>query len=99
MADDDVVNPYAPWVEHTAVDVRKWLDPDWREQFEAEWAAAIEDAKTSYDLAAVTELVEQWWPKAQICACPGARAEIDQAHADYLAGTLETVPYDLDGDD
>jgi hypothetical protein len=95
MADpDDVVTPYAPKVEHTAKDVHQWLDEDWRAQFQEEWDAALDTAKTSYDIAAVFAVVEKWWPLAQLCAKPGARAHWEATNRQHEQGTLDGIPYD-----
>ncbi|WP_407922147.1 DUF6247 family protein [Carbonactinospora thermoautotrophica] len=48
--DTPVLSPYAPRVDKTPAAVREALDPDWRAEFEAEWRAALEQAKETFDL-------------------------------------------------
>ncbi|WP_267595234.1 DUF6247 family protein [Carbonactinospora thermoautotrophica] len=97
--DIPVVTPYAPRVEKTPAAVREALDPDWREQFEADWRAALDQAKETFDLAPAHEVVMKWWGPAQVCAKPGARESIEQQCRALDAGTLATIPFDPEADD
>lgn len=96
---DEVVSPYAPRVPRTATAVRDMLDPDWREEFEAEWRAALDKAKETFDLADAFHAVERWWPRAQLCAKPGAREQVERVEREIAAGTFVGIPYDPETDD
>lgn len=101
--DPAFLTAYAPRVEHTPGDVWHHLDEDLREQFTAEyWPALRTDeqaAEAGQPAHAVAEVLNRWWPRAQVCAQPGGRARCERAYQEYLAGDLSGIPYDLDGTD
>ncbi|WP_141658808.1 DUF6247 family protein [Carbonactinospora thermoautotrophica] len=97
--DTPVLSPYAPRVDKTPAAVREALDPDWRAQFEADWRAALEQAKETFDLDAIHEVILNWWPLAQLCAKPGGRAQLEQIDREIAAGTAKTVPAEIEFDD
>lgn len=79
----DVVSPFAPRVEKSVTAIRDALDDDLRVEFDA----------------AVDTLIKQWWPRAQLCAQPGGRDQVEAAFAALERGDpVATVPFDLDGD-
>ncbi|WP_066883306.1 DUF6247 family protein [Carbonactinospora thermoautotrophica] len=97
--DTQALSPYAPRVDKTPATVRQALDPDLRAEYEAEWRAALDQAKETFDLAAAFDVLERWWPVAQVCVQPGGRQQVERAEREWLAGTLNGIPYDLEGDD
>ncbi|MCX9190433.1 hypothetical protein C3Y87_03170 [Carbonactinospora thermoautotrophica] len=99
LSDDiPVVTPYAPRVEKTPAAVREALDEDLRAEYAAEWAAALDKAKESFDLVPAFDMLERWWPVAQVCQQPGGRQAVEQGTRDALAG-VPGIPFDLDGED
>jgi hypothetical protein len=83
----DASSPYAPRIEQTPDAVRAALDPDQRELFDAEVAAAG---------AASAEVVDRWWGIAQIQAKgPGTRQRIEASSAAFARGEpFPAVPAD-----
>ncbi|MGH4009077.1 MAG: DUF6247 family protein [Pseudonocardiaceae bacterium] len=63
---------YARRVEKTPAAIRDALDPAQRDQFEAEYRAALARAADTLDLEPVLTLVQHtWWVRAVICLNPG----------------------------
>ncbi|WP_131785165.1 DUF6247 family protein [Protofrankia symbiont of Coriaria ruscifolia] len=85
MADADVTAPLDGVrirVDKTGSAVHAALDADQRAAFEAEFRAALAHVDDQFDLDAVQNVVERWWPAAVLCANPeirqGANPEIRQ---------------------
>lgn len=98
--ESDPVVAFAPRVEKTPKAVREALDPDLRVEFEREFQEALARAAETYDLEPVLEVVEEWWPQAQVCAQPGGRARIENYLKRRQAGLpVETVRLDLNPGD
>lgn len=81
-------------LEKTPAAIRDALDPAQREQFEAEYQAALARAAGTFDLEPVLTLVRcTWWVRAMICLNPemidGVATDIDRAaegHGSVFAG-------------
>jgi len=62
---------YSRWVEKTPAAIRNALAPAQREQFEAEYRAALARAADTLDLEPVLTLVQRtWWVRAVMCLNP-----------------------------
>jgi uncharacterized protein DUF6247 len=59
-------SPFVAPPEHTPAAVVEALRPELRERFLAEYGAALDEAKTTLDLAKVNEVVEEWWRTAWV---------------------------------
>jgi hypothetical protein len=59
-------SPFVAPPERTPAAVAEALRPELREQFLAEYGAALDEAKTTLDLAKVNEVVEEWWRTAWV---------------------------------
>ncbi|WP_322767893.1 DUF6247 family protein [Frankia sp. Cr1] len=73
MADADVTTPLYGMrirVDKTGPGVHAALDPERRAEFEAEFRSALAHADDQFDLDAVQDVVERWWPAAVLCANP-----------------------------
>jgi hypothetical protein len=58
-------DPSHPWrvpqPERTPAAIRAELPAELRGQFEAEYQAALEDAKQTYQLVRLDQVIEGWW--------------------------------------
>jgi len=50
-----------PMPERTPAAIRSALPAELRRQFEAEYQAALDDAKQTYELARLDQVIEGWW--------------------------------------
>jgi hypothetical protein len=66
--------------------VRDALDPERREEFEAEFRTALSQADDTFDLTAVQKVIDRWWPQALLCANPDIQAGIDEDRRRIAAG-------------
>ncbi|WP_322761575.1 DUF6247 family protein [Frankia sp. Cr2] len=80
MADADVTTPLygvRMRVDKTGPAVHAALDPERRAEFEAEFRNALAHVDDQFDLDAVQDVVERWWPAAVLCANPEIQEGID----------------------
>lgn len=73
-------------LDRTGPAIRDALDPERREEFEAEFRAALGQADETFDLTAVQKVIDQWWPQALLCANPEIQAGIDEDRRRIAAG-------------
>ena len=59
-------SPFVAPPERTPAAVAEALRPELRERFLAEYGAALDEAKTTLDLAKVNQVVEEWWRTAWV---------------------------------
>jgi Family of unknown function (DUF6247) len=82
--------------QRTPAAIRAELPEPLRGQFDREYRAALEDAKTSYQLDRVNEVVQAWWQLAWARRSP-SHAQAVQTGERLLRGeAVETVPAELD---
>ncbi|WP_131745868.1 DUF6247 family protein [Frankia sp. Cppng1_Ct_nod] len=89
MADADVTTPLYGVrirVDKTGPAVHAALDAERRAEFEAEFRAALAHADDRFDLDAVQDVVERWWPMAVLCANPEIQEGIDADRRRAAAG-------------
>lgn len=82
--------------QRTPAAIRAELPEPLRSQFDSEYRAALEEAKTSYQLDRLNEVVQAWWQLAWARRSP-AHANAVQTGERLLRGDpVETVPVELD---
>jgi Family of unknown function (DUF6247) len=82
--------------ERTPSAIRAELPKALRARFDREYRAALEEAKTSYQLDRVNEVVQAWWQLAWARRSP-AHEQALEAGRRLLAGEqVETFPVDVD---
>jgi len=92
--------PREPWrverPERSPAAIRAELPEAMRAEFDAEYLAALEDARTSYRLDRLNEVIEAWWLSGWARRSP-RHAEAMETGRRFLAGEpVETFPVDLD---
>jgi hypothetical protein len=73
-------------LDRTGPAIRDALDPERREEFEAEFRAALGQADETFDLTAIHKVLDRWWPQALLCANPEIQAGIDEDRRRIAAG-------------
>lgn len=73
-------------LDRTGPAIRLALDPERREEFEAEFRAALGQADDTFDLTATRKVIDRWWPQALLCANPEIQAGINEDRRRIAAG-------------
>ncbi len=82
--------------ERTPAAIRAELPAEMRPQFEADYRAALDDARANYRLDRVNEVIEAWWLTVWARRSP-RRAEVVETGMRVLRGEpVEVFPVDLD---
>jgi hypothetical protein len=82
--------------ERTPAAIRAELPDELRGRFDAEYQAALDDAKTSYRLDRLNQVMQSWWQTAWARRSP-RREQVVEAGARILRGEpVETFLVDLD---
>ncbi|WP_330173424.1 hypothetical protein OG875_07410 [Streptomyces sp. NBC_01498] len=68
--------------------------PDWLRAFEQEWPSTA----TDFDLPALTDVVDKWFPLARACATPGYLDDVEHTVRRMTEGNTEgMVFWDAEG--
>lgn len=81
---------------HAPARIRAVLPPAERADFEEDYAAALDEAKATFSLAPVTELLEHWRQRALLSQSPGHAESLERVRRMLAGEELPTVPADLD---
>lgn len=85
------VNP-----RHDPAAIRAVLPPGERADFEEDYAAALDEAKATFSLEPVTELLEHWRQRTLLSQSPGHAESLGRVRGMLAGEDLPTVPADLD---
>jgi hypothetical protein len=76
--------------------IRADLPETLRGQFDAEYRAALEEAKTSYQLDRLNEVVQAWWQLAWARRSPTHAQAVATGERLLRGDPVETFPVELD---
>jgi Family of unknown function (DUF6247) len=82
--------------ERTPSAIRAELPEALRAQFDAEYQAALEQAKTSYQLDRFNEVMQAWWQLAWARRSPTHQQALESGSRLLGGEQVETFPVDLD---
>jgi hypothetical protein len=82
--------------ERTPAAIRAELPAALRGRFDADYRAALEEAKTSYQLDRISEVVQAWWQLAWARRSPSHRQALEAGERVLRGDHLETFPVELD---
>jgi hypothetical protein len=82
--------------ERTPEAIRAELPDDLRAQFEAEYRAALEVARSTYRLDWLNEVVETWWLTVWARRSPRSAQATETGMRALRREPVETFPVDLD---
>jgi hypothetical protein len=82
--------------ERTPAAIRAELPDDLRRQFDAEYQAALEEAKATYRLDRLNDVVQSWWQLTWARRSPRYEQAIETGHRLLRGEEAETFPVDLD---
>ena len=82
--------------ERTPAAIRAELPEDLRGQFDAEYQAALDEARASYRLDQLNEVLEVWWRLVWARRSPRHEESIETGHRLLRGEEVETFPVDLD---
>jgi Family of unknown function (DUF6247) len=82
--------------ERTPAAIRAELPAELRDQFDAEYQAAIEDARVNYQLDRLNEVVQAWWQLVWARRSPRHEEAIETGRRLLRGEAVETFPVDLD---
>lgn len=82
--------------ERTPAAIRAELPDDLRGQFDAEYRAALEEAKVTYRLDRLNDVVQAWWQLVWARRSPQHEQAIETGHRLLRGEEVETFPVDLD---
>lgn len=82
--------------EHSPAAIRAELPDDVRAEFDAEYLAALEEAKTTYSLDRLNEVVEAWWLSMWARRSPRHEQAMETGRRILRGEPVETFPVDLD---
>jgi hypothetical protein len=82
--------------ERTPAAIRAELPDDLRAQFDAEYLAALDEARSTFRLDRLNEVIQEWWMSGWARRIPGHEQAMETGRR-FLAGEpVETFPVDLD---
>jgi Family of unknown function (DUF6247) len=82
--------------ERTPAAIRAELPDDLRGQFDAEYRAALEEAKATYRLDRLNDVVQAWWQLVWARRSPQHEQAIETGQQLLRGEEVETFPVDLD---
>ena len=82
--------------ERTPAAIRAELPDSLRGQFDAEYQAALEEAKATYRLDRLNDVVQAWWQLVWARRSPRHEQAIETGHRLLRGEEVETFPIDLD---
>jgi hypothetical protein len=82
--------------QRTPAAIRAELPDALRGQFDAEYRAALEEAKTSYQLDRLNEVVQAWWQLAWARRSPTHAQAVATGERLLRGDPVETFPVELD---
>jgi Family of unknown function (DUF6247) len=82
--------------ERTPAAIRAELPEELRGQFDAEYHAALEEARVSYRLDRVNEVVQAWWQLVWAQRSPRHKQAIETGRRLLRGEEVETFPVDMD---
>lgn len=92
--------PREPWrvepPERSPAAIRAELPEAMRAQFDAEYLAALDEARTTFRLDRLNEVIQAWWMSGWARRIPGHQQAMETGRR-FLAGEpVETFPVDVD---
>ena len=81
--------------ERTPVAIRAELPKDLRGQFDAEYQAALDEARASYRLDQLNEVLQVWWQLVWARRSPRHQEAIETGYRLLRGEEVETFPVDL----
>ena len=82
--------------ERTPAAIRAELPEELRRRFDAEFEAALEEARVSYRLDRLNEVVQVWWQLVWARRSPRHEEAIETGRRLLRGEEVETFPVDLD---
>jgi Family of unknown function (DUF6247) len=82
--------------ERTPAAIRAELPDGLRGQFDAEYQAALEEARVSYRLDRLNQVVQAWWQLVWARRSPRHEEAVETGHRLLRGEEVETFPVDLD---
>jgi hypothetical protein len=82
--------------ERSPAAIRAELPEAMRVEFDAEYFAALEEARTSYRLDRLNEVVEAWWLSTWARRIPGHEQAMETGRRILAGEPVETFPVDVD---
>jgi hypothetical protein len=82
--------------ERTPAAIRAELPEELRGQFDAEYQAALEEARASYQLDRLNEVIQAWWQLVWARRSPRHEQAIETGRRMLGGEAVETFPVDLD---
>lgn len=82
--------------ERTPAAIRAELNEALRAQFDTEYRAALEEAKTTYQLDRLNEVIQTWWQLAWARRSPTHEQAMETGARLLRGEPVETFPIDLD---
>jgi hypothetical protein len=82
--------------ERSPAAIRAELPEAMRAEFDAEYLAALEEARTSYRLDRLNEVVEAWWLSTWARRSPRHAQALETGRRVLAGEPVETTPVDLD---
>jgi hypothetical protein len=79
--------------ERSPAAIRAELPGDLRAAFDAEYQAALEDAKTTYRLDRVNAVIQEWWQTAWARRSPRRDEALEIGHRLLRGEPVETHPW------
>jgi hypothetical protein len=95
-------DPSHPWrvpqPERTPAAIRAELPADLRHKFEDEYQAALEDAKQTYRLDGLDQVIEGWWRTVWAQRAPGHQQRMEYGMRLLRGEPVEPPPAPMDLD-
>jgi Family of unknown function (DUF6247) len=82
--------------ERSPAAIRAELPEAMRAEFDREYLAALEEARTSYRLDQLNEVVEAWWLSTWARRIPGHEQAMATGRRILAGEPVDTTPVDLD---
>jgi hypothetical protein len=82
--------------ERTPAAIRAELPKALRGQFDREYRAALEEAKTSYQLDRVNGVIQAWWQLVWARRSPAHEQALETGYRLLRGEQVETFPVDVD---
>jgi hypothetical protein len=82
--------------ERSPAAIRAELPEAMRAQFDAEYLAALEHARTTYRLDRLNEVLDAWWLSGWARRIPGHEQAMATGRRILAGEAVETTPVDLD---